>query len=331
MGYVERGPWNTYSYGAWEFRATYLCGECHRDCKWTVAQRRYIGVTKRKRDTKDGSIYKYEPWVRFKKDKFYFEGQTTAKKAAIIRDVAKFCLKINGRKGFNFSQEQYISLTQFQEFLPQQPDNDIKRLVLLYAQPFLNEVQVSEEVPIVDQPPCVEPARFANGEHIDNTIQEFLPSDEVDNLIQELYVHVDADGQTTDMTEEPQSVSANPESAGPAIEENVGEGQGVLALSVDPSLNQPTCTSKITLMAPCNCIADMSDVEVFQREKWQVATFKFAASNTSRRCELEGCSEIMHDHICLQKSGHVQELFWSDEMWAVFNHLKKHGWQKVPF
>lgn len=69
--------------------------------------------------------------------------------------------------------------------------------------------------------------------------------------------------------------------AGPTIEENVGEGQGVLALSVDPSLNQPRCTSKITLMAPCNCIADISDVEVFQREKWQVAAFKFVTSNMS--------------------------------------------------
>jgi hypothetical protein len=119
--------------------------------------------------------------------------------------------------------------------------------------------------------------------------------------------------------------------AGPTTEENVGEGQGVLALSVDPSLNQPTRTSRITLMAPCNCIANMSDVEVFQREKWQVASFKFAASNMSRRCELEGCSEIMHDHICLQKSGNFEELFWSDEMWAVYHHLKQHGWKEVPF
>jgi len=176
MGYVETGRWNTYSNGAWEFRATYVCIELRLGSypfqKFRVTQRCYIGVTKRKRDTKNGSIYKYEPWVRFKKDKFYFEGQTTAKKAAIIRDVAKFCLKINGRKGFNFSQEWYISLSQFQEFLPQQPDNDIKRLVLLYAQPFLNEVQVSQEVPIVDQPPCVEPARLAS-KHITPSLITF--------------------------------------------------------------------------------------------------------------------------------------------------------------
>jgi hypothetical protein len=152
MGYLERGRWNTYSHGAQEIYPVVFLGQ-----KFIETQRRYIGVTKRKRDTKNGSIYKYEPWVRFKKDKFYFEGQITAEKAAIIRDVAKFCLKINGRKGFNFSQEQYISLSQFQEFLPQQPDNDIKRLVLLYAQPFLNEVEVSQE-----QLPCVQPARLAS-------------------------------------------------------------------------------------------------------------------------------------------------------------------------
>jgi hypothetical protein len=32
----------------------------------------------------------------------------------------------------------------------------------LYAQPFLNEVQVSQEVSIVDQPPYVEPAMLAS-------------------------------------------------------------------------------------------------------------------------------------------------------------------------
>jgi hypothetical protein len=169
MGYVERGQWNTYSNGAWEFRATYVCIELRLGSypfqKFRVTSRRYIGVTPRKYDTKNGTIYKYEPWVRFKKDKFYFEGQTTAKKAAIIRDVAKFCLKIKGRKGYNFGEVQYTSLSSVQEFFPQQSDDEIKRLVLVYAKPFLNEVQVSEEVPIVDQPPCVEPARFASTTH----------------------------------------------------------------------------------------------------------------------------------------------------------------------
>jgi hypothetical protein len=166
MGYEERGQWNTYSNGAWEFRATYVCIELRLGSypfqKFRVTPRKYSGVTKRTYDTKNGVIYKYEPWVRFKKDKFYFQGQTTAERAARICDVAKFCLKIKGRKGYNFGEEQYTYLSSVQEFLPQQSDNDIKRLVLEYAKPFLNEVQVSEEVAIVDQPPCVEPARFAS-------------------------------------------------------------------------------------------------------------------------------------------------------------------------
>ncbi|CAM6057262.1 unnamed protein product [Sphagnum tenellum] len=328
MGFVERGQWNTYSSGAWEFRATYVCIELRLGSypfqKFRVTPRKYSGVTMRTYDTKNGVIYKYEPWVRFKKDKFYFQGQTSALRAARICDVAKFCLKIKGRKGYNFAEEQYTYLSSVQEFLPQQSDNDIKRLVLEYAKPFLNEVEVSE-VPIADQPPCVEPARFANGE--DNTIQGL--SAYVD-MLQAILLD-DTNEQTADMIEEPQSVSRNPDIAGPTLEKNVGEGQGVFASSVDPSLDQPRCTSKFTLMAPCNCIANISDVEVFQREKWQVAAFKFAASNMSRRCELEGCSEIMHDRICLQKSGNAQELFWSDDMWAAFNHLKKHGWKEVAF
>ncbi|CAM6015267.1 unnamed protein product [Sphagnum balticum] len=180
-------------------------------------------------------------------------------------------------------------------------------------------------------------------EHIDNTIEGFVPFGnddmfhepqhlddyEINDMVQELQ-HLDADEQRTDMIQEPQSVSANLEFAGPTLEENVGEGHGVFALSVDPSLSQPRCTSRITLMAPCNCIAYISDVEVFLREKWQVALFKFPASDMSRRCELEGCSEIMHDNIYLEKSGNVQELFWSNDMCAVFNHLLKHGWKQVP-
>ncbi len=166
MGYVETGRWNTYSNGSWEFRATYVCIELRLGSypfqKFRVTPRKYSGVTKRTYDTKNDVIYKYEPWVRFKKDKFYFQGQTTAEKAARICDVAKFCLKIKGRKGYNFGEEQYTYLSSVQEFLPQQSDSDIKRLVLEYAKPFLNEVQISEEVPIVDQPLCVEPARFAS-------------------------------------------------------------------------------------------------------------------------------------------------------------------------
>ncbi len=48
--------------------------------KFRVTPRKYSGVTMRTYDTKNGVIYKYEPWVRFKKDKFYFQGQTTAER-----------------------------------------------------------------------------------------------------------------------------------------------------------------------------------------------------------------------------------------------------------
>jgi hypothetical protein len=212
MGYVETGRWNTYSNGSWEFRATYVCIELRLGSypfqKFRVTPRKYSGVTKRTYDTKNGVIYKYEPWVRFKKDKFYFQGQTTAEKAARICDVAKFCLKIKGRKGYNFGEEQYTYLSSVQEFLPQQSDSDIKRLVLEYAKPFLNEVQVSEEVPIVDQPLCVEPARFANGE--DNTIQGL--SAYVDMV--EGFLLDDTNEHTADMIQESQSVSPNPDIAG---------------------------------------------------------------------------------------------------------------------
>jgi hypothetical protein len=60
-------------------------------------------------NTKNGLIHKYEPWVRFKKGKFYFERQTTAEKVARIRDVAKFWLKIKEQKGY--IEQVYIQLS----------------------------------------------------------------------------------------------------------------------------------------------------------------------------------------------------------------------------
>jgi hypothetical protein len=166
MGYVETGRWNTYSNGSWEFRATYVCIELRLGSypfqKFRETPRKFTGVTKRTYGTRNGVIYKYEPWVRFRKPKFYFEGQTTAEKAARIRDVAKFWLKIKGRNPYNFCEEDYNYLNSVQEFQQQQSDAEIKRLVLEHAQPFLKEVQQSQEVPIVYQPPCVEPVRFAS-------------------------------------------------------------------------------------------------------------------------------------------------------------------------
>jgi hypothetical protein len=164
MGYVEMGRWNTYSSGAWEFRATYVCIELRLGSypfqKFRETPIKFSGVTECKYNTKIGVVFKYEPWVRFKKRKFYFQGQKTAEKAARIRDVAKFWLKIEGRNRYNFGEEDYYYLNFVQEFHPQQSDDEIKRLVLEHAQPFLKEVQRSQEVPIVYQAPCVEPARF---------------------------------------------------------------------------------------------------------------------------------------------------------------------------
>jgi hypothetical protein len=128
--------------------------------KFRETPRKFSGVTERK--SRKTGVITYEPWVRFRRDKFYFQGQKTAERAARIRDVAKFWLKINGRHPYNFGEEDYNYLNFVQEFHPQQSDDEIKRLVLEHAQPFLKEVQQSQGVPIVDQPPCVEPARFAS-------------------------------------------------------------------------------------------------------------------------------------------------------------------------
>ncbi|KAH8938437.1 hypothetical protein BDL97_16G082500 [Sphagnum fallax] len=320
--YKYTGLWNTYSNGAWEFRATYVCIELRLGSypfqKFRVTPRKYSGVTTRTYDTKNGIIYKYEPWVRFKKDKFYFQGQTTAERAARICDVAKFCLKIKGRKGYNFGDEQYTYLSSVQEFLPQQSDNDIKRLVLEYAKPFLNEVQVSEEVPIVDQPPCVEPARFANGE--DNTIQG--RSAYVDML--EAFLLDDTNEQTADMIEEP--VSPNPDIAGPTIEENIREYPEALISSGGPLLIQPKGTSKITLIAPCNGTGGVdlfTKLKVFRKEKWVPAVVNFGPESYAH----EGCSASMHKFVTLQKSGDIQELSWSVEMEDKLAHFENHGWK----
>jgi hypothetical protein len=48
---------------------------------------------------------------------------------------------VSGRNPYNFGEEDYNYLNFVQEFHPQQSDNEIKRLVLAYAQPLLKEVQ----------------------------------------------------------------------------------------------------------------------------------------------------------------------------------------------
>ncbi|KAH9538009.1 hypothetical protein CY35_16G082400 [Sphagnum magellanicum] len=310
MGYVEIGRWNTYSSGAWEFRATYVCIELRLGSypfqKFRETPRKYSGVTKRTYDTKNGIIYKYEPWVRFKKDKFYFEGQTTAKKAARIRDVAKFWLKIKGRKGYNFGEEEYNYLNFVQEFHPQQSDDEIKRLVLEHAQPILKEDQQS-------QVPDVEPARFASGE--DRIIQELsafmemieeIPSDDTNEQTADMIEEIPSDDtneQTADMIEELQSVSPDLDIAGPTIEDNIREHWEALISSAGPSLIESGCTSQITLIAPCNGTGAgvdlFTELKVFRKENWGVKTGEGAKLS----CALEGCSATMHKFAFLQKSG----------------------------
>jgi hypothetical protein len=197
MDYVETGRWNTYSNGAWEFRATYVSIERRLDieskldflsfservrdlglircsfservknlglhtCSFSeiASNLKTFGV-RLKNNTKNG-VLKYEPWVWFRKHKIYFEIQKSEEKAARIRDVAKYWLKSQGRDPLNFGEKDYNYLNFVQEFHPQLSDKEIKRFVLEYAQPFLKEVQQSQEVPIVYQGPYVEPARIAS-------------------------------------------------------------------------------------------------------------------------------------------------------------------------
>jgi hypothetical protein len=108
MAYVERGQWNTFSNGAWEFRATYVCIELRLGSypfqKFRERPSKFSGVSERSYDTKTGATVTYKPWVWFKNRIFCFKIQKTAEKAARIRDVAKFWLKIEGRDPLNWCQ-----------------------------------------------------------------------------------------------------------------------------------------------------------------------------------------------------------------------------------
>ncbi len=120
MGYAEKG-------GAWEFRATYVCIELRLGAYPFQKFRRYNGV--RKKVKKDGRV-KYEPMVSLNGVKIYFQEQETIEQAAFIRDVAKFCLDINGRHGFNFHPNLYASLSKISNKFPH---DQIKSLILQYA------------------------------------------------------------------------------------------------------------------------------------------------------------------------------------------------------
>ncbi len=127
MGYVEKGQWDTYSNGAWEFRATYVCIELRLGAYPFQKFRKYHGVHENPK--KDGRV-KYEPRVSLNGVKIYFQEQETKEQAAIIRDVAMFCLDINGRVGFNFHHSCYNSLSKISNKLPH---DQIKTLILQYA------------------------------------------------------------------------------------------------------------------------------------------------------------------------------------------------------
>jgi hypothetical protein len=103
---------DTYESGAWEFRETYVCIELRLGSypfqKFRVRPSSgYSGVTVRR----NKNSIMYEPWVTLNNHKFPFRRQETAYKAALIRDVAKFCLCIQG-KDYNFSQGRYTHLRQ---------------------------------------------------------------------------------------------------------------------------------------------------------------------------------------------------------------------------
>jgi len=121
MGCAEKGG------GAWEFRATYVCIELRLGAYPFQKFRRYHGV--RKKLKKDGRV-KYEPVVSLNGVKIYFQEQETIEQAALIRDVAMFCLDINGRHGFNFHEDLYFSLSKISNKLPR---DQIKDLILQYA------------------------------------------------------------------------------------------------------------------------------------------------------------------------------------------------------
>jgi hypothetical protein len=127
MGYVEEGQWDTYSNGSWEFRATYVCIELRLGAYPFQKFRRYHGVRNK---LKSNGRVKYEPVVYLNGGKIYFQEQETKEQAAFIRDVAKFCLSINGRHDYNFDPDLYA-------VLPQIPNNlshdEIKSLVLEHA------------------------------------------------------------------------------------------------------------------------------------------------------------------------------------------------------
>jgi len=136
----------------------------------------------------------------------------------------------------------------------------------------------------------------------------------------------DINEQTFDMIEELQSVTPNPDIAGPTIEENIEEHLEAFISSARPSLIQPKGTSEIKLIAPCNWTGDVdlfTELKVFRKEKWTRAVGNFAPESYAH----EGCSATMHKFVILQKSGDTQELSLSVQIEDKLDDFENRGWK----
>jgi hypothetical protein len=84
----------------------------------------YPGCCRRRRSRQNGEVYyKYEPRVRLNKKRLPLKEYDTWDEAALVHDVAKFCLCIEHGQ-FNFPLERYIKLPQIPSELP--PDKIVE-------------------------------------------------------------------------------------------------------------------------------------------------------------------------------------------------------------
>jgi len=78
----------------------------------------YLGCYRRQRLRKNGEVYfKYEPRVNLNKKRLPLKEYDTPEEAALVHDVAKYCLGIK-HGHFNFTLEQDINLQQIPSELP---------------------------------------------------------------------------------------------------------------------------------------------------------------------------------------------------------------------
>jgi len=114
--------------------------------------------------------------------------------------------------------------------------------------------------------------------------------------------------------------------AGPTIEDNIREHGEALISSAGASVIESGCTSRITLIAPCNGTGAgvdlFTELKVFRKENWGVKIGEGAKLS----CALEGCSATMHKFAFLQKSGENQEL-WPKDIWAKLDAFWDRGWK----